>query len=154
MTPRTIASSVVFEGSCSSVNTGFSLSPKNACPEASPNPFGMMTATAVSPFLTVARAPSSVGFATFRFLSASAPATIAFEIALPSRSTIAIAIRAGSRSCPPPENTAPKNDAIAIGTTKLTITDRRSLKNNCRSLRTIARSGMTAISRASSFRSA
>ena len=49
---------------------------------------------------------------------------------------------------------APKNDAMAIGTTKLTITERRSLKNSCRSLRTIARSGMTAISRASSFRSA
>ena len=53
-----------------------------------------------------------------------------------------------------PENSEPKNAAMAIGTTKLTITERLSLKNSCRSLRTIARSGMTAISRASSFRSA
>ena len=154
MTPRTIASSVLFDGSCSSVSTGFSPSPKKAWPEASPNPFGITTATAVLPFLTASRASSTVGFATFRFLSVSAPATIAFEIALPSWSTIATAIRAGSRFWPPPEKTAPKNEAMAIGTTKLTITDRRSLKKSCRSLRTIARSGMTAISRASSFRSA
>ena len=77
-----------------------------------------------------------------------------FETALPSWSTIATAIRAGSRLSPGPEKIDPKNDAIAIGTTKLTMTDRRSPKKSCRSLRTIARKGMRAISRAGSFRSA
>ena len=67
---------------------------------------------------------------------------------------MAIEILAGSLLLLGPEKIEPKNEAIAIGTTKLTITERRSLKNSCRSLRTIARSGMTAISRASSFRSA
>ena len=63
-------------------------------------------------------------------------------------------IFAGSLLLLGPEKIDPKNAAIAIGTTKLTITDRRSLKKSCRSLRTIATSGMTAINRASSFRSA
>jgi len=67
---------------------------------------------------------------------------------------IAIAMRAGSLLLPGPAKIDPKNDAMAIGTTKLTITERRSLKKSCKSLRTIARSGMRAISRASSFRSA
>ena len=51
-----------------------------------------------------------------------------------------------------PEKIDPKNDAIAIGTAKLMITARRSLKKSSRSLRIIARKGV--ISRAGSFPSA
>ena len=67
---------------------------------------------------------------------------------------IATAIFAGSLLRLGPLKIDPKNDAIAIGTTKLTITERLSLKNNCRSLRTIAESGMSDISLAGSFPSA
>jgi hypothetical protein len=64
---------------------------------------------------------------------------------------IATEIFAGSLSLLGPLKIDPKNEAIAIGTTKLTITERLSLKKSCRSFRTSARSGMTAISRADSF---
>ena len=148
--PRTIASSMPREGSWSSVSAGLSPSPKKALPAASPNPFGMTTATASVPRVTRSRASFSVGVVTFRFLSVSAPASTCFEIAERSWSTMATARRAGSR-WPELPKSDPKNDPIAIGTTKLTITDRRSVKKSCRSLRTIARNGMTAISRASSF---
>ena len=70
MTPRTIASSVLFDGSCSSVSTGFSPSPKNACPDASPNPLGITMATAVLPFLTASRASSTVGLRELQVLVA------------------------------------------------------------------------------------
>ena len=51
----------------------------------------------------VARLDRRSTVVTFRFLSSAAPATIAFEIALPSWSTIATAIRAGSPFSPAPE---------------------------------------------------
>src|SRR3989442_7719976 len=54
-----------------------------------------------------------------------------------------IEIFAGSVLRLGPEKIDPKNDAIAIGTAKLMITARRSLKKICRSLRTIAQRGMT-----------
>ena len=47
------------------------------------------------------------------------PETIAFEIALPSRSTMAMGILAGSAlSLPLPPKIDPKNEAMAIGTAK------------------------------------
>ena len=97
---------------------------------------------------------SSDGIVSLRFLSACAPETTALEIALASWSTMATATRAGSLFLPTPAKTAPKNDAIAIGTTKLTMTERRSEKKSCRSFRTIARSGVMSINRAGSFPSA
>ena len=60
-------------------------------------------------------------------------------------------MRAGSRLFVP-EKIDPKNDAIAIGTTKLTITERRSLKNRRRSFRTSASRGISVVNRAGSFR--
>jgi hypothetical protein len=64
-----------------------------------------------------------------------------------------IGIFAGSAFRSGPEKIDPKNDAIAIGTMKLMMTARRSLKNSCRSLRTMARNGVS-INLAGSFRSA
>jgi hypothetical protein len=87
-----------------------------------------------------------------RFGSAWTPLRIAFEIALPSRSTMLTEIRARSPLRDGPEKIEPKNDAMAIGTAKLMITARRSLKKSWRSLRIIATRGVKAISRASSFR--
>ena len=62
------------------------------------------------------------------------------------------AIITGMRDGPElgPEKIEPKNDAIAIGAAKLMMTARRSLKNSCRSLRTMAMSGVIAISRGGS----
>ena len=106
----------------------------------------MITATLACPRRTAVRPSSAVGVVSFRFRSAWAPATRPREIALASWSTIATAIRAGSLLGP--EKIDPKNDAIAIGTAKLMITARRSLKKSCRSLRIMARSGTRIISRA------
>jgi hypothetical protein len=49
---------------------------------------------------------------------------------LSSWSTTMTAIFAGSPFRDGPEKIDPKKDAIAIGTTKLTMTERRSLKNS------------------------
>ena len=126
-------------------------SPKKAAPDASPKPFGITTATLVFPCRTASRASSADAVVSFRLASAPAPARIDLEIALSSSSTIAAATRGGSLRSDT-ENSEPKNEAMAIGTTKLTITERRSLKKSSRSLRTMARSGVMFISRASSFR--
>ena len=76
---------------------------------------------------------------------------MAFEIALPSRSTMAMDILAGSElSLPLPPKIDPKNEAMAIGTANVRMTARRSLKNSCRSLRTSATNA--AISPSNSFR--
>ena len=122
-------------------------------PDASPKPFGMITATAVLPRLTASRAAGSAGIDTFRFLSARVPATMLFEIVLLSWSTTDTSIRAGSLLSLA-EKMDPKNDAIAIGTTKLRMTERRSPKKISRSLRTIPTSGLKLISRVDSFLSA
>ena len=112
----------------------------------------MITATAVLPRFTASRATGSGGIDSLRFLSACAPATIPFEIMLLSWSTIATSIRAGSL-LPLPEKIDPKNDAIAIGTTKLRMTERRSPKKISRSFRAIASTGLRRISRGGSDQS-
>ena len=150
ITPRTIASSIAVRGIEEKLEGRLLAAPKKAAPAASPNPLGMTTATLVLPCRTASRASSTDGVVSFRLGSAWAPATIAFEMALSSWSTIAAPIRGGSRLCGP-EKSEPKNEAMAIGTTKLTITERRSLKKRRRSLRTMAKKGVRAISPAGSF---
>jgi len=84
MMPLTIAFSVLRDGSKITFSGGFSPSPKNALPAASPNPLGTITAAARRPRRTASRASASVGVVTLKFLSPCMPVTIPLAIALPS----------------------------------------------------------------------
>ena len=155
--PRTMPTSTARDGSYSTSSCGLPATaalPKNERPARSPKFLGMITATLVVPFRTRSRASAAVVNVTFRFLSACAPATTACEIVLASSSTMATVTRGGSSFRPEPPVIDPMNVPIAMGTANATMTARRSLKNNSRSLRTRARRAIVGISRAGSFRSA
>ena len=110
------------------------------------------TSATIDPLRTCPRASSAPVTVSVRFASDCADAISAADTSLWSRSATAIFTRAGWLLLPMSFVNEPMKAPMKIGTANETMTARRSLKNNCRSLRTIARNAVRLISRASSFR--